>query len=154
MGRRGDALTLLAKADTRLGYNSFLVYWYAAILTDEARYQDALDQIERSTALDAADVYDHRLRAFITLEMDDPPLARNAVNTALVLFPKDKKIVYYDALTMIAEGRFDAAETRFDMAVERGLRHSHLSRFLRTLVGKSRYLQAIKMRVRYKNIQE
>ena len=70
------------------------------------------------------------------------------------MYPDGEWPFFYDALVMVAEDRFDEAEARFDMAVEAGLPDSKLEEFLKALVGKSQFLQAVQMRVRYSDLEK
>ncbi|MHA6263196.1 tetratricopeptide repeat protein [Arenibacterium sp. CAU 1754] len=149
MGRRADALSLLEETDEKLGHNAFLVYWRARLLLDDGRNRDALTQIDRNLALDGADHFDNMLQVRIALRLEDVALARKAIDRTLKMRPKWHWVLYYDALVLVEEGKYEAAETRFDAAVDAGLTREKLPDFLKALIGQSQFTQAVRMRARY-----
>lgn len=154
IGRREDAIGLLAAAEDRIGYDSFLTYWRAKLFLSDARYSAAMAQVTRVFNKGDEDKYDFRLRTRIALEMGDAAHARTYVDAGLAKRPNDRYLMYYDAMIMVSEDQFDTAEARFDEANELGLSVWYLSNFISALVGKSRFMQAIQMRVRYSDKAE
>lgn len=149
LGQRSQAHSVLEMAEARAGPSSYLLFWRARLLADDYSYDEALIHIRRSIKLDGADHFDHRLHAEIALWLEDRQEAREAIDQALAFSPDAPYVQYVDALVMLAEGEFDAAEDRFDAAMEAGLSPDYLSDFLSVLVAEGRFVQAIKLRVRY-----
>ena len=154
LGRGQEALALLEDADERLEPDSYLIYWRANFLLEDGRAEEALAQIYRSLGIDDTDHFDHTLKTRIALQIGEVAVARRSIDAALRLYPDGEWPFFYDALVMVAEDRFDEAEARFDMAVEAGLPDSKLEEFLKALVGKSQFLQAVQMRVRYSDLEK
>ncbi|MEX0316298.1 MAG: tetratricopeptide repeat protein [Ruegeria sp.] len=149
LGRGSEANELLTGAEKHAGASSYLLFWRAKLLADDGDYVAALTQIERSVALEEADHYDHRLHAEIAMELDRLPQARAAIDRALQLKPGDSYTQFINALVLLREERFEQGEAAFDAAIEAGLHGDYLGDFLSALVDKSRFMQAIQMRVRY-----
>ncbi|WP_282120771.1 tetratricopeptide repeat protein [Ruegeria atlantica] len=153
LGQRSQAHEVLELAESRVGPGSYLLYWRANLLADDLDYEAALFHIRRSVALEGADRFDHRLHADIALGLGYTDEARDAIDQALGLYPDGEFEQYTNALVMLAEDRFDAAESMFDSATAAGLHQDYLGDFLAALVAEGRFMQAIKMRARYKNRQ-
>ncbi len=153
LGRGREALALLEETDERLEPDSYLIYWRANFLLEDNRAEDALEQIDRSLAIDDTDHFGHTLKTRIALHIGYVTVARHSIDAALRLDPDGEWPFFYDALVMVAEDRFDEAEARFDVPVEAGLPNSKLAGFLKALVGKSQFVQAIQMRVRYSDLK-
>ncbi len=149
LGRRSEAHSVLANAENRAGPSSYLLYWRASLLADDLDYAPALTQIRRSVEREDADHFDHRLHAEIALWLDRKEEARGAINRALKLNPEGSYIQFTNALVLLGEGKFDTAEKTFDAAIQAGLSEDNLSEFLSSLVAEGRFVQAIRMRVRY-----
>lgn len=153
LGQRSQAHEVLELAESRVGPGSYLLYWRASLLADDLEYEAALFHIRRSVALEGADRFDHRLHADIALGLGYTDEARDAIDQALGLYPDGEFEQYSNALVLLAEDRFDAAESMFDSATAAGLHQDYLGDFLAALVAEGRFMQAIKMRARYKNRQ-
>ncbi|RBW53107.1 tetratricopeptide repeat protein [Ruegeria sp. A3M17] len=153
LGQRSQAHEVLELAESRVGPGSYLLYWRANLLADDLDYEAALFHIRRSVALEGADRFDHRLHADIALGLGHTDEARDAIDQALGLHPDGEFEQYTNALVMLAEDRFDAAESMFDSATAAGLHQDYLGDFLVALVAEGRFMQAIKMRARYENRQ-
>ncbi|WP_282151892.1 tetratricopeptide repeat protein [Ruegeria atlantica] len=153
LGQRSQAHEVLELAESRVGPGSYLLYWRASLLADDLEYEAALFHIRRSVALEGADRFDHRLHADIALGLGYTDEARDAIDQALGLYPDGEFERYTNALVLLAEDRFDAAESMFDSATAAGLHQDYLGDFLAALVAEGRFMQAIKMRARYKNRQ-
>lgn len=152
LGQRSQAHEVLELAESRVGSgSSYLLYWRASLLADDLEYEAALFQIRRSVALEGADQFDHRLHAEIALWMGHTDEARDAIDQALGFNPDGEFEQYTNALVMLDEHRFDAAEIAFDAAIASGLHEDYLGDFLSALVAEGRFMQAIKMRARYGN---
>lgn len=149
LGLRSEAHSVLEAAESQVGSSNYLVFWRARLLVDDHNYDEALIHIRRSIKLDGADYIDHRLHAEVALWLDDLREARGAIDQALSLNPDAPYVQYVDALVLSREGDFEAAEDRFDNAIKAGLSRGYLSDFLSVLVGEGRFIQAIKLRVRY-----
>ncbi|CUH52499.1 tetratricopeptide repeat protein [Shimia marina] len=149
MGRTGDAFATLETAKDKLGYEAYLNYWRASLLFDDGQNQAALQAITEVFENGEADYFDHELRSQILLTEEQYVEARQAVNHSISVFPDEEWLIYYDALTLIGEKDFQAAEQRFDQAVDAGLPQEELGFFLKQLVGAAQFVQAIQMRVRY-----
>ncbi|WP_108859940.1 lipopolysaccharide assembly protein LapB [Ruegeria sp. Alg231-54] len=153
LGQRSQAHEVLELAESRVGPGSYLLYWWANLLADDLEYEAALFHIRRSVALEGVDRFDNRLHADIALGPGHTDEARDAIDQALGLYPDGEFEQYTNALVLLAEGRFDAAESMFDSATAAGLHQDYLSDFLAALVAEGRFMQAIKMRARHKNGQ-
>lgn len=153
LGQRSQAHEVLELAESRVGQGSYLLYWRASLLADDLEYEAALFHIRRSVALEGADRFDHRLHADIALGLGYTDEARDAIDQALGLYPDGEFEQYTNALVLLVEDRFDAAESMFDSATAAGLHQDYLGDFLAALVAEGRFMQAIKMRARYKNRQ-
>ncbi|MES0863943.1 tetratricopeptide repeat protein [Ruegeria sp. SCPT10] len=151
MGRRAKAHEVLQTAEEMAGPNSYLLYWRADLLAADYEFEAALVQIRRSVKRDDANHIDHRFHAEIALWLDKTTEARGAINRALKLSPDEPYTQYVNALVMLNEGQFKAAESTFDMAIEAGLSEDYLGDFLSALVAEGRIVQALRMRVRYSN---
>ncbi len=151
LGRSADALATLETAQERAGYDSYLSYWQAELLWNNDRVDDALAEIEQVFSRGDADYYAHELKAQILLNASRTEEARMAVDTALEAHPGAPWLIFYDSIVLIGEGKYALAEVRFDVAVKQGLPREELPVFLRQLTGAARYVQAVKMRVRYRD---
>ncbi|WP_170416989.1 tetratricopeptide repeat protein [Ruegeria atlantica] len=149
LGQRSQAHDVLEQAEKLIGPDNYLLYWRASLLADDLDYEAALFHIRRSVALEGADRFDHRLHAEIALWLGYTDEARDAIDQALSLNPDGEFEQYTNALVMLGEDRFDAAENAFDSAISAGLHEDYLGDFLTELVAEGRFMQAIKMRARY-----
>ncbi|MEC7258635.1 MAG: tetratricopeptide repeat protein [Pseudomonadota bacterium] len=149
MRRAEDAVAALAAGDKAVGYNSFLLYWYARMLVDTGHSAQALNQIARIDAQGDADFHDVLLQTRIALVMGDTPLARQSIDRSLGFRPADKWALYYATLVLVAEGRYDEAEARFDAALQAGLSKEKLPDFIKALLGRNEHARAVKLRDRY-----
>lgn len=147
--RNDDAVAALATGDKAVGYNSFLLYWYARMLVDTGHSAEALDQIDRIDARGDADFHDVLLQTRIALVMGNTVLARQAIDRSLGFRPTDKWALYYATLVLVAEGRYDEAEVRFDAALRAGLSKEKLPDFIKALLGRNEHARAVKLRDRY-----
>ncbi|MFY0617435.1 tetratricopeptide repeat protein [Shimia sp.] len=154
LGRAGDALESLQTAVERVGYESYLNYWHASMLFDDGQMQAAFAMLEPVFAQGEDHYFEHELRVQILLSEDRLEDARAALDQSLVLYPEEEFLIFYDALTLIGEKKFAAAEARFDEAAAAGLPDDELAYFLGQLVGAAQYVQAIQMRVRYSEMRD
>lgn len=149
LGRRSEAHKVLDEAKSRAGESGYLVYWQASLLADDAEFNAALALIRRGVEMDGADHFDHRLHAEIALELDKIPEARDAIDRSLALGPSDSFGQFINAMILIEEENFVQAEEIFDGAIDAGLSEEYLEDFMSALISHGRFMQAIKMRVRY-----
>ncbi|MFY2822724.1 tetratricopeptide repeat protein [Ruegeria sp. MALMAid1280] len=149
LGRRAEAHQILETAEENIGADSYLLFWRADLLVDDFEYEAALVQIRRSVRMEDANHFDHRLHAEIALWLNKTVEARGAIDLALADNPDDTHLHFVDALVMLSEGEFKAAERRFDDAITTGLSEDYLPEFLEALVAEGRFMQAIAMRLRY-----
>ncbi len=149
LGRRGEALDLLSGAYDRLEYDGFLSYWYARLLIDDEQYGAGVAVLKDVVRREEADRYDFELLARAQLARDYVDGARGPVKQALALDPEARIAMFYDALIMIEDGNYDAAEARFDEALALGLSWSRFREFNAYLIRHGRFMQAIALRVRY-----
>lgn len=151
MGNRATAISLMTEAAEKVGYDSYLQYWRSKFLFLDERYAQAKDQIDVVIENGDGDFFDHKLRARISLRMQDWEQARKSVDQALAFRPDSRWARFYSARIMVGENRFDEAEQEFDLAVANGLSERHLKTFLSDLAQRGRYLQVIQMRLRYQD---
>ena len=151
LGRMADAMVTLSVAHDIVGYETYLSYWRAHLLFDDSQYDNALEVLDEIFEHDDAGYYEHELKSQILLTVSRYEDARAAVDVALAAYPQEPWLIYYDALTQVGEGAYAAAEARFDAAIKAGLPREELTYFLEQLVGAAQYVQAIKLRVRYRD---
>ncbi|WP_270726413.1 tetratricopeptide repeat protein [Shimia sp. Alg240-R146] len=154
LGRTKDAIATLAKAEEIVGYDGYLFYWQADLLSDAGDTDLAVKKLKTVITAGDADYYDHELLSVIQLDSKRFPEARKTVDKALTLYPLEPYLMYYDSLILINEQEYAQAEARFDEAVAAELPVERLSNFLKQLVGAAQYLQAVQMRVRYSSLEE
>lgn len=151
LGRREEAIGVLENANAQIGFDDYLIYWLARFLFFEKSYAKAEAQIKRILAEQEGDYYDYKLLGRIYMAQNDYVQARSAFDQGMPLTEDASWLRYYRSRILVAEGHYQKAEAEFDAAVAEGLPLSKLDRFIAYLVGQHQYLQAIKMRVRYKN---
>lgn len=149
LGRREEALDLLSEAYDRLDHDNFLAYWYARLLIDDAQHGAGIAVLKDTIRRDEADRYDFELMARAQLARDYVDGAREPVKQALALDPEARIAIFYDALIMIEDGKYDAAQARFDEALALGLPWYRFREFNTYLIRHGRFMQAIALRVRY-----
>lgn len=151
MGKRGDAIAGLNAAATHLDDGAYLGYWRAWFYFQDAAYDRALDIARHTSKLEDADEADFRLHARIALQLDALTEANELITRALDEKPESEWSLFYQSLILVAQKEYTEGEAAFDKAIEAGLSDEELSDFLSALVSESRFVQAIKMRVRYQD---
>ncbi len=149
LDRRADAIANYAEADTKLGPNNAVLYWYADALSSDGRFEEALEVIERGLALSGADYSDHLLRSYIALELGNYPLARKAAEASLATGVEDPWAHYYVAITLVHDGDIDQGMTRFEKAIASGLPVDRVGAFASELVSAGMYVEAAELRLKY-----
>ncbi len=149
LGRRGEAIATYADAETRLGPNNAVLYWYADALAADGRFLDALDVIDRGIALDGSDYSDHLLKSYIALELGDYDLARTSAEASLASGVEDPWAHYYIAIAEVHDGNVAEGMARFDRAVSIGLPVERVGAFATALVNAGKYVEATELRLKY-----
>ncbi len=149
LGKREDAIRGLEAAAKHLQETTFLNYWRAWMLFQDEAFDEALQIARRTSGMADADAVDYQLHARIALELNALDEAGEMIDKALKDNTNSSWIRYYQALYLVARGEFDRAERTYDTAIVAGLPDWTLSDFLSALVKKDRFMQAIKMRIRY-----
>ncbi|MEM6385009.1 MAG: tetratricopeptide repeat protein [Pseudomonadota bacterium] len=149
LGRRAEAIETYELADTRLGANNAILYWYADALSTDGRFAEALAVIDRAIVLSGADYSDHLLRSYIALELRDYATARAAAEASLATGVKDPWAHFYLAITLVRAGEVAAGLLRFEQALESGLPIDRVGAFASELVGVGNYVEAAELRLKY-----
>lgn len=149
LGRNRDAIAVLVAAEEHTGFDPYLIYWRADILSDDKSYDASLVQLARLVKAGVEDVHDLHLMAFVQLGRNDVVGARRAVDAALRLAPEDAFSLYYDARVLVEEGKLDKAEARMTAAVDAGLSDRNIGLFLGALATKGAYLRMIRLRLAF-----
>lgn len=149
LGRTLDAVKVLAEAEHHTGFDPYLIYWRADLLSDDDKFDASLEQINRLVAAGVEDVHDLHLLAFVQLGRNDIDGARKAVDAALKLEPENAFSLYYDARVLVEEGKLDRAEARMTEAVHAGLSDHNIGLFLGALATKGAYLRMIRLRIAF-----
>jgi len=147
--RRAEAIKTYEDADTKLGPNNAILYWYADALTVDGRFREALGVIDRGLALEGVDYSDHLLRSYIALELGDYGLARVAAEESLATGVEDPWAHYYLAIVHVNEGNSDQALLSFEQAMQSGLPKDRVGAFASELVGAGKYVEATQLRLKY-----
>jgi len=147
--RRQDALQSFEQADTALGPNNTILYWYADTLITDGQLDEALAVIDRGLTLDGADYSDHLLKSYIALELGNYGMARQAAEDSLATGVEDPWAHYYIAITLVHNGDVTGGLQRFDQAVAGGLPVDRVGAFASELVGAGQYTEAAQLRLKY-----
>lgn len=147
--RRHDALKSFEQADTALGPNNTILYWYADTLITDGQLAKALSVIEKGLTLDGADYSDHLLKSYIALELGDYAMARDAAEKSLATGVNDPWAHYYIAITLVNNGDVLGGLERFDQAIAGGLPADRVGAFASELVGAGKYVEAAQLRLKY-----
>jgi len=149
MGRRGAAHGVLEKGESRAGASSYLLFWRAYMYFEDGDFDEAQSQIRRSVKRADSNHFDHRLQAEIALAQGNLALARAAIDKSLHVAPEESYAQFVNALVLLEEQKFELSEQTFDQAISAGLSTDNLTDFLSALVVHGRFVQAIRVRVRY-----
>ncbi len=149
LGRRGEAIETYADAESRLGPNNAVLYWYADALAADGRFLDALAVIDRGIALDGSDYSDHLLKSYIALELGDYDLARVSAEASLASGIEDPWAHYYIAIADVHDGNVAEGMARFDRAVSVGLPVERVGAFATALLNAGKYVEAAELRLKY-----
>ncbi|NNE81207.1 MAG: tetratricopeptide repeat protein [Silicimonas sp.] len=147
--RRAEAIETYAHAETAVGPNNAILYWYADALTIDGRFGEALSVIERGLSLDGVDYSDHLLRSYIALEMKNYSLARLAAEASLATGVDDPWAHYYIAITLIHDGEISEGLSRFERAMHIGLPGDRVGAFASELISAGKYVEAAQLRLKY-----
>ena len=149
LGRRGDALKLLAEIRDRDGIEGldFLRYWHALMLTDEGQWQSARDALQPNFDLNEADRYDYRIMAHILIELEKPTEAIKMADAGLAISPDWPLLHFYRAWALIKQRKPEKALDEFEVVREMGLRDWMAEEITSALVQEGYYVQAIQLRV-------
>lgn len=149
LGRRAEAIETYARADTKLGPNNAVLYWYADALSSDGRFEEALSTIDRGLALSGVDYSDHLLKSYIALELGEYALAREAAEASLATGVDDPWAHYYVAITLVHGGEIEKGMARFERAIAGGLPTDRVGAFASELVGAGKYAEAAQLRLKY-----
>lgn len=147
--RRAEAIETFAAADTKLGPDNALLYWYADSLIYDGRLNEAMGVIDRAIALEGANHSDYLLKSYIALELENYPVAKQAAQAALGTGVNDPWAHYYIAITLVHDGDMDGAMTRFAEAMEGGLPGDRVGAFASELVSAGKFIEAAQLRLKY-----
>lgn len=151
LGRGSEALDLLEAYDARMGYDNFLVFWWADLLANNGRLAEALAQMQRALDHGEADFHDYRMIAFLRLETGDYAGAKEAANQALALSPGDGLSRLYTALALVGEGKYRDAVQTFEVLYAEMPKESYLDDMVSWLVSERQFLLAIALRTKLRN---
>ncbi|MBT8415373.1 MAG: tetratricopeptide repeat protein [Boseongicola sp.] len=149
LGRRGEALEAFAEAESILGPDGLVLYWYADTLGKDGQWAKALEVINRAIALEGSDHYDQILKSYIALELKDYPLARSAAEASMADGVEDPWAHYYIAISLVHTGDTPNGLERFDRAMAEGLPKHRVGAFASELISKGKYVEAVQLRVKY-----
>ncbi len=149
LGRRGEAIENYAQADSKLGPNNAILYWYADALSSDSRFEEALQVIDRGLALSGADHSDHLLRSYIALELGDYRIAREAAEASLATGVEDPWAHYYVAITLVHDGEVEQGMEWFEKAIAGGLPADRVGAFASELISTGKYVEAAELRLKY-----
>jgi tetratricopeptide (TPR) repeat protein len=147
--RRAEALDTYREAEARLGPDNAVLYWYANLLAEEGRLQEAVVVIDRGLAQSGVDHTDHLLKSYIALELGDYPTARASAEASLAMGSDDPWAHYYIAITLVHGGAVTEGLARFDHAIAAGLPAERVGAFATELVGAGKYVEAAQLRLKY-----
>lgn len=149
LGRRAEAIETYSEADTRLGPNNAVLYWYADALAADGRFAEALTVIDRGIALSDVDYSDHLLKSYIALELGDYAEAKRSAEASLATGVEDPWAHYYIAIAYVHDGDVAEGLARFDRAISVGLPTDRVGAFATALVGAGKLVEATQLRLKY-----
>jgi tetratricopeptide (TPR) repeat protein len=156
--RRARALEALGESNTAIQelsafveatFDAFALYWLADIQYGADDVGGARMSLERIVSANEADYWTHEFLAMIYVETDRPGDARHHAQEALLLKPDASFPVYYEALILVSEKKYEAAEEQVMEAIERGLPEHSARYFLESLMSQGQFGQAIRLRARF-----
>ncbi|MSU91976.1 tetratricopeptide repeat protein [Rhodobacteraceae bacterium 2CG4] len=149
LGRRAQALETFAAALRRGVESAYLLHWYADVLSNDGRMQEAAAMIDRAVARADHDQFDLSLKSWIAVELRDYGTALEAAEGALALDPSMPYPHYYAAVALVNRGRADDGLARFDEAMALGIDRAMIGVFAADLIAAGRFVDAIRLRARY-----
>ncbi len=129
--------------------DSFLLYWYADLLSDDGQLALACKMIERAIAQDDDDPDNYVMKAYIALEMEAFGVALAAAEAAIALEPEKIYAHYYAAVALLHSDAKDEGLARFDHAMAIGLDRDLVGRFAVELISVGDLVGAIRLRTKY-----
>lgn len=146
LGWRRLAIEETRRAEARLGKDSYLIYWRAQLLYDDGQYAEAMQHANQLVASGGGDYFDHKLRAWIALELGDVATARHSISAVLSKRPGDKWGLELLAHVHVSAEDYELAISVFSKAMEAGLPEDRVGIFAGALSQKNQYLKAVAVR--------
>ena len=150
LGQRRKAITELEEFLGR-GHDDFAAYWLADLFFNDEKVQQSIAVLERIVHEGEPDFWTFQFLALVHLEEENVEEAREFAHAARNINAAEPYPYLYEAVILVAERDFEAAEAVMQTALDRGLPEQGVRWFLEELMGKGEYVRAIQLRVSYRD---